>query len=1213
MVLWTLLIATFLLIGTWVGGYFLAWPLWLKIVLTVVIVLGVVFVFALRRIRAVLRARRLERDILKQAEEQVQNARPDRRGDILELQRQIQRGISSLKTSRLGQAGGASALYSLPWYIIIGPPGAGKTTALKHSGLAFPVLDQNGGGIRGVGGTRNCDWWFTNEGILLDTAGRYATEDDDLEPWLAFLGFLKKYRPRKPVNGVLVAVSVTEIMNAKEEEIEALGRRLRTRVDEVMTRLKMVVPVYVVFTKMDLVAGFVEFWNDLRKSERSQVWGVTFPLAGPSQEGAAKRFEGEFDDLAQTLHARAVRTVNGERQPEARRSIFHFPLEFQSLRDPLSDFVSALFQPNAFQETPILRGVYFTSGTQEGSPVDRVVGGMLRAFNIAGGTTGAAVAGRVEPKSYFVTDLFRRIVFPDKDFAARTKGELRRQFLNRLAFAIAALALAVLVAMPSSCSYAKNSELLSQTDTVAAEASKTPWSDPNVSVADKAKHLDDIRDKLKELDDWKENSPPIGYRWGMYVGEDIHVPLRGVYVGNLQIGFATPTKAHLEEELRVSSGAATLTTDQYNVLFNRLKAYLEACDVDRLEPEWESNAMTDAWARTLGAPTKPEKDILRNHVSYYFDLMKRKEIPVWTCDVNLMNRSRSFLKRLSGADRDYSALLRDADENVVPVTRDSIFLNTEFGTYVTSKSNPEVFVSGAFTKEGWDLYVRDRLGKDRAKQLATERWVLGETTIASEKETDRQLKELRDRYFSSYTRAWADFLHDLEIRKPANNDEALDELNALSEVPWPYLRLLRKLDENVHLEEAVGEQAEREIQRRAEAELLRNNALGRILGDAGVIDPPPTRWISPPELAFSPMTKFGVPTPGPGQKNDPNALAAAVTQTQLAHYQDRIVSKLVAVLTDLRDSKGRGVEPKKVTEAFEEAIRGTNELMTPTQSGFTRPVLSPLLLNPIELSYAGTLNDLSGTNGGNWETDVWSKWHAKLEDGYPFTDTWKDVKLSDFTEFFKPGDGTLFGFYEKNLAGSLEQEGSHFVPSTRFGHAVNYSGALIKCLERGLEIQKALFPPKATDPIANFEINLHSVSSNVAEVTFDINGASHTYKNEPEEWLPVEWPAKDAKEQTSRVVVHGWSSADEEIMRPGEWGLFRLLDAAQKIEPGTEGGRRGGPPTIVVTWQLRTLNGSVKMDIRPSKDENAFVAYITKHQRLFKGYTCPRLISFGVR
>ena len=33
---------------------------------------------------------------------------------------------------------GATSLYRLPWYVIIGPPGAGKTTALINSGLDFP-------------------------------------------------------------------------------------------------------------------------------------------------------------------------------------------------------------------------------------------------------------------------------------------------------------------------------------------------------------------------------------------------------------------------------------------------------------------------------------------------------------------------------------------------------------------------------------------------------------------------------------------------------------------------------------------------------------------------------------------------------------------------------------------------------------------------------------------------------------------------------------------------------------------------------------------------------------------------------------------------------------------------------------------------------------------------------------------------------------------
>ena len=33
--------------------------------------------------------------------------------------------------------------------------------------------------VQGVGGTRYCDWWFTDEAVLIDTAGRYTTQDSD--------------------------------------------------------------------------------------------------------------------------------------------------------------------------------------------------------------------------------------------------------------------------------------------------------------------------------------------------------------------------------------------------------------------------------------------------------------------------------------------------------------------------------------------------------------------------------------------------------------------------------------------------------------------------------------------------------------------------------------------------------------------------------------------------------------------------------------------------------------------------------------------------------------------------------------------------------------------------------------------------------------------------------------------------------------------------
>src|SRR5262245_56331594 len=260
-------------------------PIWIPITVTLAAALLIVGVYVFRRVRAARAARALEKAIAQQAQEQALAAKPEQRAEIQELHRQIQSGINALKASKLGGGRrGADALYSLPWYVMVGPPGAGKTTALRHSGLVFPYLDPEGGGVKGVGGTRNCDWWFTNEAILLDTAGRYTTEADDHDEWMAFLEQLLKYRAEKPLNGVIVAVSITELLDATDDQIQQSGKKIRARIDEMQTVLKMILPVYILFTKADLVAGFSEFFGDLKKSERGQAWGSTFRLEANKSE-----------------------------------------------------------------------------------------------------------------------------------------------------------------------------------------------------------------------------------------------------------------------------------------------------------------------------------------------------------------------------------------------------------------------------------------------------------------------------------------------------------------------------------------------------------------------------------------------------------------------------------------------------------------------------------------------------------------------------------------------------------------------------------------------------------------------------------------------------------------------------------------------------------------------------------------------------------------
>ena len=120
-------------------------------------------------------------------------------------------------------SGSRGYLYEQPWYAIIGPPGAGKTTALLNAGLKFPLAAEMGqSAIAGVGGTRMCDWWFTEDAVLIDTAGRYTTQDSDAAVdkagWEAFLDLLRRTRARQPLNGVIVAIAMSDIAAAPQAE-----------------------------------------------------------------------------------------------------------------------------------------------------------------------------------------------------------------------------------------------------------------------------------------------------------------------------------------------------------------------------------------------------------------------------------------------------------------------------------------------------------------------------------------------------------------------------------------------------------------------------------------------------------------------------------------------------------------------------------------------------------------------------------------------------------------------------------------------------------------------------------------------------------------------------------------------------------------------------------------------------------------------------------
>jgi type VI secretion system protein ImpL len=305
--------------------------------------------------------------------------------EVAALREKLRDSLDRLRRARGGAKG---YLYEQPWYAIIGPPGAGKTTALLNAGLRFPLAAEMGQApVAGVGGTRMCDWWFTEDAVLIDTAGRYTTQDSDATVdragWEGFLDLLKRTRPRQPLNGVIVAIGLPDIVGAGRDEVMAHARAIRRRVKELTEKLAVRIPVYVLLTKADLLTGFTEFFDDLDTERRAQVWGATFPLAAEDNAaGPVARFGAEFRLLLERLNSRLFDRLQAERSPDRRALLAGFPAQFASLEQPVAEFLTEAFAGSRLDPAPLLRGVYFSSGTQEGTPIDRLTGALSRVFGV---------------------------------------------------------------------------------------------------------------------------------------------------------------------------------------------------------------------------------------------------------------------------------------------------------------------------------------------------------------------------------------------------------------------------------------------------------------------------------------------------------------------------------------------------------------------------------------------------------------------------------------------------------------------------------------------------------------------------------------------------------------------------------------------------------------------------------------------------------------
>lgn len=743
-----------------------------------------IIVLVLEQARASRNANQLEQSLRMQAEDQKLSVRPEKREEIEQLQQQLTNAIGSLKKSKLAKGvRGSQALYTLPWYMMIGPPAAGKTTAIKNSGLDFPFgADRE---IQGMGGTRNCDWWFSNSAILLDTAGRYMTEDEDREEWFAFLDILKKHRRRQPINGVIIGISIVDLINSAPDEREWHANKIRKRMDELMQRLGIRFPVYLVFTKCDLINGFTEFFGEFSRKQREQVWGCTFSqeqLAHPTPKVV---FEEEFERLYESLLNMRLNRLGTNMKREKRRGVYAFPLEFLAAKETLSYFIGRLWQPNPYQENPVFRGFYFTSGTQEGVPIDRVIESVAKAFGLSRDVT-EQFNPEIETKAYFIKELMTDVVIPDQGFVGSTSRSKYAKWIRAGSIAAMAVALVGFIA-GTGISYVNSGNRLEEAGNHLSDLRRDRQSGFDLKYFE---NLDNLRAELTRL-----NDSPL-FSFGMDRSDKMLAPTCRLYFEKLD----PFVKKHLYEFLESRLGASTYSDSAKEELYDLLKTYLllgnERKQLDDANKSFLSSKLYQSVPESfptgntdeLQPLVKRQLDFFLNHLNDDGDKCKA---PAFVNDANRITRSRDVIRQLGTYIIVYKRVLSGAGE-IQPMGVSSDLFDGEKN------------IRGVFTKTGWEK-INDLLKKD-IESLASENWVLADQGVVVGENDDKLKQAVLTRYYRDYTNEWMQLLWGVRVRQFTDVNEARSGLKKLGDSEQSSIaKLLRQVSEQTDLQgDATG-------------------------------------------------------------------------------------------------------------------------------------------------------------------------------------------------------------------------------------------------------------------------------------------------------------------------------------------------------------------------------------------------------------------------
>jgi type VI secretion system protein ImpL len=1047
------------------------------------------------------------------ADGQARSLREERMNeDRAELRTRFSAALKTLKTSGLYRGRSEPWRTGLPWYLLIGPEGSGKTSLLDCSGLDFPLDKVEGTLSRNAQTTRHCDWYFANNGVLLDTPGRYLTQsapEVDRSAWIALLGLLRKHRRNRPLNGVLVMLPVDMLLNGSEPVLETLARQVRARLQEVHQKLHVEVPVYLVLSKADSLSGFDEFFDHLTADESDQVLGTSFR---EGQSGThADVLRDEFGALLLGLNSQVITRIHQERDHSRRGLILDFPRQLSSIGERLCLFVELAFTGSRYQSASQLRGFYLTSATRAAQQDASIGADMATA---AGTALGALPTAR-SSRSRFIHHLLSRVIFPEAELAGLDTRERHRIHWAQRGLYLGAFMTLALFGILWAGSFSSNYERLDRVSTLART-----WAEQRAAPS----FRDDFLATLKTLDTRYAatqvfpDKGEVGYRarGGLYQGEAVNGAVAQAYERELEAQLLPQVAAMLEAQIAANQ-------DNREGLLKHLRAYLMLGMRDRRDAPWLKDEVAAGWSELY-----PDNAAVQNTLNGHFERLM--ELPfVHSLNDQRVAQTRQVLRGESLATVVYR-ILREQASNLPAYS-----LDQHLGPQAAMFVGTDFVIPGFYTRQGYQQYFSLQ-GSRVVADILRDNWVLGEGSGLSDMDLRRLMVELEQLYFRDYADHWGEAVSAVELAGPYDFADSAQQMAGLTSAHSPVVNLLREVREHTRFT-PVAEALATALDAKAQPE-GKDGVAGKMAAVAASKASDALTGSLPDTARKSLQSRF-----------DP--------LHRLLDDKDAPAADLLPVLAMLNElqmqmaSLSRAGSPEQAAFDMAKSRMGGQRdalgSLRAASSRLPRPVGA--WINALaEDAWRLVLSDAYRHVNQRYQSEVYGFYGKAISKRYPFkADSASDVALSDFREFFK-AQGLADRFFDSFMRPFVSGEAGTLRLRSIDGQSLPVSRGYLEQMALVRVIRQGFFADSSAEPQVQFKLEPHTLDSSVSRSEFRLGDKTLEYRHGPIVAVSFKWPTDAEAGRTSLVL-------DRMIGRPlgieestGPWSLFRLLDSMERDE-----------------------------------------------------------------